>query len=621
MKRYSIFLIFQFFESTIANPVAEIFDNCPDEELQAECNGLCRADFNKCRLLCETEYCLSICDREYSGCLDNCPCGANCEQGCVGCDSPLCPHILVMGERLPQAFSISLDGSRKTPAKIKAPSLRYLQGTAHALVNGELFVFGASFWSRNTEDDAHDRAGDTRNDFPREDFFDPFPRLNETCTDLDLGELCSTNCSEDLLQCLSNCNSGDASCENACVREGFDCIDGCPCHIDCPGGCEDCPAEICDVCAFPEENEDHVKCLADLEQELFDCIGKCGGNSSCLTLCTLQYSEDILSCPCEEGCPNGCPCPNYDCYDPSKELNSVLLMHYNHRDTTALVNFESYIDDLEISWFNNGPDNLEFFSKEGCSVLYKGTNYLFGGWFVIGGEREYGPHILNGCDIEKAEGVSFQFDCFEGSVGYLPSQDDPEGHILLYNGYGKVQSYDGSKIVEASLAVPDESHVAIGGHIPTYKGNPILIAGYDQYAQRYTRSVEQYSENDGWINDYRILFPESYIESYSSVWGDFGVVIFPGDSQTVQYIWRLYNDEWTQIGTPEWTPRRYYARALLFPNNEVMVVGGDGPRKFTKFTFNDDFTSIEGEDLDHLPQTDDYDDPFAILVPDGFCML
>ncbi|CAG5108114.1 Oidioi.mRNA.OKI2018_I69.chr1.g3639.t1.cds [Oikopleura dioica] len=69
------------------------------------------------------------------------------------------------------------------------------------------------------------------------------------------------------------------------------------------------------------------------------------------------------------------------------------------------------------------------------------------------------------------------------------------------------------------------------------------------------------------------------------------------------------------------TPRRYYARALLFPNNEVMVVGGDGPRKFTKFTFNDDFTSIEGEDLDHLPQTDDYDDPFAILVPDGFCML
>ena len=106
--------------------------------------------------------------------------------------------------------------------------------------------------------------------------------------------------------------------------------------------------------------------------------------------------------------------------------------------------------------------------------------------------------------------------------------------------------------MEANLAVPGESHSAIGGHIPTYEGNPILIAGFDRYNQRYTRSVEQYrflnsyfltktmifSENDGWINDYRILFPESYIESYSSVWGDFGVVIFPGDSQYV-YLFKV----------------------------------------------------------------------------------
>ena len=46
--------------------------------------------------------------------------------------------------------------------------------------------------------------------------------------------------------------------------------------------------------------------------------------------------------------------------------------------------------------------------------------------------------------------------------------------------------------MDVSLPAPGESHVAIGGHIPTYKGNPLLIAGYDNNAQRYTRSVEQY---------------------------------------------------------------------------------------------------------------------------------
>ena len=52
-----------------------------------------------------------------------------------------------------------------------------------------------------------------------------------------------------------------------------------------------------------------------------------------------------------------------------------------------------------------------------------------------------------------------------------------------------------------------------------------------------------------------------------------------------------------------------------------MVLGGRFYWKFTKFTFNEDFTSIEGEDLDNLPSLEYWDDPFAILVPDGYCML
>ena len=115
-------------------------------------------------------------------------------------------------------------------------------------------------------------------------------RLNETCTDLDLGEICTTNCADATSNCLSNCLSGDASCENICIREGFACIDGCPCHIDCPGGCEGCSNDICNACLEPESYEDHVKCLEDYEKVLFDCFQDCAGNTLCINQCTLEFS-------------------------------------------------------------------------------------------------------------------------------------------------------------------------------------------------------------------------------------------------------------------------------------------------------------------------------------------
>ena len=29
--------------------------------------------------------------------------------------------------------------------------------------------------------------------------------------------------------------------------------------------------------------------------------------------CHRTYDEDIKDCPCQSGCPSGCPCPNYPC--------------------------------------------------------------------------------------------------------------------------------------------------------------------------------------------------------------------------------------------------------------------------------------------------------------------
>ncbi|CAG5108397.1 Oidioi.mRNA.OKI2018_I69.chr1.g3776.t1.cds [Oikopleura dioica] len=396
--------------------------------------------------------------------------------------------------------------------------------------------------------------------FSRESLSFASERKNETCTDLDLGEICSGECESSLLSCLSNCSSNDASCESGCVREGFDCIDGCPCHTDCILGCENCSADICNACAFPEENEDHVKCLAEFERELIECIQNCGGNSSCVSLCTVQYSQDILNCPCEEGCPDGCPCPNFDCGDNAEEANSVLIMHYSQKNL-SLVNFNSYTEDLF--------QNLTM------------------------------AQMID--DLTAMRDVQ----CFtKGKTIY--SEDEKS-------------SYDGSKILERDFPRPAVYHQYIGGQIPVYKDYPILIGGKTEHGSA-TNFVERYSPSDGWILDQKIAFPEAETYCYSAVWGDFGVVIFPGFSSSKNKIWRLYDDEWTNIGITKWNDRPY-ARAVLLSNYEVLVLGGEDRQKFTKFSFNENFTSIEGEDLDNLPSLSSWDDPYAILVPNGYCML
>ncbi|CAG5103326.1 Oidioi.mRNA.OKI2018_I69.chr1.g720.t1.cds [Oikopleura dioica] len=369
----------------------------------------------------------------------------------------------------------------------------------------------------------------TENFSNNELFSYPFLRVNESCIDLDLGELCATDCVDETLECLKFCEPDDDVCGSLCIRDGFHCIDGCPCHIECPEGCLNCPADICNP-------------------------------------------------------------------QPPQKLGAVLLLrrdpdYVRIPDVPILASFDTYTEDLKISWFNNGPYNREFFAEEGCSVVFKGRNYLFGGWFALeNGKKEYGPHILDECDIVKSSGAEFHHNCALGAVGYFPEGDDLEANIMIYDGDF------------------------------TVKG-PILISGWDSTNRLNIDKVEIFNDHNSWIADDELIFPDKFITDYTSVWGEFGIVVFPGSSGSNVKIWRLYNNEWTTIGLTRWTERPW-ARAVLFPNNEIMLVGGNEAKahKFTKFTFNEDFTHITARTLRH-PALYNWDDPHAILVPEGFCTL
>ena len=44
------------------------------------------------------------------------------------------------------------------------------------------------------------------------------------------------------------------------------------------------------------------------------CISQCSDKDyPCLAACSRQYKETLKKCPCNENCPLGCPCPNYNC--------------------------------------------------------------------------------------------------------------------------------------------------------------------------------------------------------------------------------------------------------------------------------------------------------------------
>ena len=78
--------------------------------------------------------------------------------------------------------------------------------------------------------------------------------------------------------------------------------------------------------------------LAKMRQaRLSQCLNDCGEDSACRSACNRDYSDSINNCPCEENCPFGCPCSEYDC--PSWEnASSLLVLHWYDRLGKEILN-------------------------------------------------------------------------------------------------------------------------------------------------------------------------------------------------------------------------------------------------------------------------------------------
>ena len=100
--------------------------------------------------------------------------------------------------------------------------------------------------------------------------------------------------------------------------------------------------ESCDK----DSNPDADSCKNEASSILSQCLNDCGEDSACRSACNRDYSEQVNNCPCEENCPFGCPCPDYNC--PSWENpSSLLVLHWYDRVGIQVHLHSSFLNALD----------------------------------------------------------------------------------------------------------------------------------------------------------------------------------------------------------------------------------------------------------------------------------
>ena len=77
-------------------------------------------------------------------------------------------------------------------------------------------------------------------------------------------------------------------------------------------------------------NDDYKSCEGLVNEAYLQCVTLCNSDSSCVASCNREYEQNLNKCPCkvsvlseclviasnppvQSGCPNGCPCTEYEC--------------------------------------------------------------------------------------------------------------------------------------------------------------------------------------------------------------------------------------------------------------------------------------------------------------------
>ena len=142
------------------------------------------------------------------------------------------------------------------------------------------------------------------------------------------------------------------------------------------------------------------------------CVYSCHPDDiDCFTQCSRNYHQDIQTCPCQSGCPNGCPCPVYQC--PTTTTTSPEITTTTSSTKTSILILSTFQSNRPL--ITNGAGKVEYpvsdfmfmYGDEtevyhSCSVTWQNQFYIFGG-----DKKKNQVSMLNGCKLERVGTLTF----------------------------------------------------------------------------------------------------------------------------------------------------------------------------------------------------------------------
>ena len=95
--------------------------------------------------------------------------------------------------------------------------------------------------------------------------------------------------------------------------------------------------------------------------------------AQCLSDCNRIYDENYKDCPCQENCPGGCPCPNFEC---TFGQTALVLNSYYGPNVPVIIDANGRFDSDLVTEFGD-----ETQAHGSCSLTYRNRFYIFGGQF------------------------------------------------------------------------------------------------------------------------------------------------------------------------------------------------------------------------------------------------
>ena len=125
---------------------------------------------------------------------------------------------------------------------------------------------------------------------------------------------------------------------------------------------------------------EYERCSDTVHSELYACLENCPSfELDCHHQCSVDFEEGLVSCPCMEKCPLGCPCPDYKC--SNSQLDFVLFRNIPSTKVNMRVNINVGVSKLDVVQFEpllmNGHNNRQ----GSCSIILKNRVYILGGHF------------------------------------------------------------------------------------------------------------------------------------------------------------------------------------------------------------------------------------------------